>query len=361
MKTIGSYTAVAVQPEIVQVTRREQIRDNLDRAIQLIVGAAGFTASGVKWAYAPVKLVVFPEFFLQGCTRRAELDDYRREILITIPGPETDRLAETCIQHSIFFCGAALEYDPKWNDRFFNTAFIINPEGKLIHKYRKFNTTLHVDLEISPHDMYDYYLEEYGKDKNILDVFFPVTETEIGNLGTFICMDGHFPETTRALALNGAEVLLRPTAWPEPQVSEPIALWKAQNKTRAVENLCYLVAPTIGYCHSDEKPKTNWPGGAHIFNYQGMLLGESNYPGEGRCSGVINVEELRKRRLDFGRNFLPLLRTEVWREMYSKPIYPVNQYLEKSPPHNQTTLIERAPIKVIEEFLAKGIFHKPQD
>jgi len=361
MESIGSYTAVAVQPEVIQVTRREQIRQNVDRALVLLENACRYTRSGWRWPYAPVRLVVFPEFFLQAWHGLANFEDFKSEILITIPGEETNRIAEVCAKKGIYFCGAATEYDPKWPDRFFNTAFIIGPTGDLIYKYRKFNPSLPVSMVLSPHDMYDYYIEEYGEGKSLLDIFFPVVETEIGNLGAFICMDGHFPETSRALALNGAEVLLRPTACPDPGVSEPIAMWKAENKVRANENMCYLVAPTIGCVQSDKRPKTYWPGGAQIFNYEGILLGESAFPGEGRCNGLINIEELRERRLDCGRNFLPLLRTEVWREVYKEAIYPINQYLDNSPPAAPEALTERAPLKVIEEFLERGVFSEPKD
>ena len=59
---------------------------------------------------------------------------------------------------------------------------------------------------------------------NSLDTFFPVVDTRIGKLGTLICMDGNFPENARALALNGAEIIIRPTAYPEPFVSFPLDL-----------------------------------------------------------------------------------------------------------------------------------------
>src|SRR5207244_6647749 len=65
-------------------------------------------------------------------------------------------------------------------------------------------------------------------------------DTEIGRLGCVICMEGSFPETARGLAMNGAEVLYRP-AYPEPYVAN--GLWEIQNRARALDNTCYLVAP----------------------------------------------------------------------------------------------------------------------
>jgi hypothetical protein len=63
----------------------------------------------------------------------------------------------------------------------------------------------HWELSISPHDIYERYVEKHG---DSLSAFFPVTETEIGKIGTNICMDGHFPESARALGVQGAEVVI---------------------------------------------------------------------------------------------------------------------------------------------------------
>lgn len=199
-------------------------------------------------------------------------------------------------------------------------------------------------MEVSPHDMLDKYLEVYGEGKEPLDVLFPVAETEIGNLGTLICMDGHFPESSRALAINGAEIILRPTAMPSFNVCAPMELWKNENKVRAAENRCYVIAPTIGHYRSEESPSMKWPGGSMIFNPEGMLLSECNYPGESWCRGVIDVERLRQQRSDYSYNHLLLLRNDIWREMYKHDVYQANRYASKSPPADRTNIKDRAPL-----------------
>jgi len=306
----------------------------------------------------PMKLVVFPEFFIQGWTGQATLEDYKREILIQVPGDETRRLAEICVKYGVFLCSGALEYDADWDDRFFNTAFVLNPDGELILKYRKFNTALPYDMDTSPHDMLDALKEGWSGNRSMLEHLFPVVRTEIGALGAFVCMDGHFPEVTRALALNGAEILLRPTAMPEPMVSRVV--WRAENQVRALENTAYVIAPTIGRVKSDELPQTTWPGGAMIADYRGVVLSATDYPGEGYCTATVHLEELRRQRMIDERNFLPLLRTEVWREMYSQSIYPPNQYVDQSPPDSHARLSERAAYGVIRRFVAQRVFTQPQ-
>ena len=358
--SIDAYQAAAMQPGVVQVRRRTQILQNVKRACVIARDAAQAAVHTplLKTQHLPMKLIVFPEFFLQGWTGQAGLEDYVRDVLITIPGEETDRLSELCVELDVFICGGVLERDARWDDRFFNTSFVIDPSGDIILKYRKVNTALPYDLDTSPHDMLAMiYGEEW--DKNILAKLFPVVQTEIGNLGAFVCMDGHFPEVTRALALNGAEILLRPTAMPEPLVSRGV--WKAENQVRALENTAYVIAPTIGRIESDELPQTSWPGGAMITDYRGVVLSDANYPGEGYCHGIIHLEELRRQRMGDERNFLPLLRNELWEQLYSRPVYTANRYADGSPPGSHAELAERLPYDIIRGLISDGVFMRPKD
>jgi len=359
--TVEAYQAAAMQPQVVQVRQRHQLKQNVERAICLLNDVAQINGESPLLAkpQLPMKLVVFPEFFLQGWTGQATLDEYRREILIRIPGEETRLLAEACADHQIFLCGGALEHDPDWDDRFFNTAFVIDPQGDMILKYRKFNTALPYDMDTSPHDMLDTAKATAGEDTSMLERLFPVVRTEIGALGVFVCMDGHFPEVTRALALNGAEILLRPTAMPEPLVSRGV--WRAENQVRAFENTAYVVAPTIGRVLSDELPDMTWPGGAMISDYRGVVLSATDYPGEGYCTATVHLEELRRQRMMEERNFLPLLRTELWAEMYNQSIYPANKYVDRSPPDSHRHLPERFPYDAIRRLVARRVFTKPRD
>jgi len=100
----------------------------------------------------PVKLVCFPEFSIGGLyTTTTSNDDVKQWEAISIPGPETDRLAEKAKQYNIYIAAVNHENDPDYPDYFFNTAFIINPKGKIILKYRKLNT----QFGCNPHDIFD--------------------------------------------------------------------------------------------------------------------------------------------------------------------------------------------------------------
>ncbi len=66
-------------------------------------------------------------------------------------------------------------------------------------------------------------------------------KTSIGKVGMMICYDLRFPEISRSLAVSGSEVLVVPSAWVKGDMKEEH--WLTINKTRAIENGCYVIAP----------------------------------------------------------------------------------------------------------------------
>lgn len=314
----GYYNVLVIQPKL-----RPSNRENLERSLNLIDGYVLYAGLEV-----PVRLVVFPEFWLQAA-RGAHVKEERKEPRqIQVPGEETDRLGEKAAKHNLYIVGTAETIEPEWPDRTWNVAFIIGPNGKVIHKYYKFMTTNNaMECNLSPHDVYDLFTEKFG---DSLDAFFPVADTEIGKLGVFTCYDGNFPEIPRALAVNGAEVLIRPAAWPDPCQDEPLDIWTLENRMRAFENNCYLIAANQGgggYMETDINA-----GHSMIVDYKGRILAQSKKTGDTLIYNTINVDELRKfRQTAKAFNFLPALRTEVFQKIYEKPIWPKDLWLEKPP------------------------------
>ena len=117
----------------------------------------------------------------------------------------------------------------------FNTTCLIGPDG-LLYKYRKVHPWIPWEVHASPHDIPDY-----------AEPLFPVAETEIGALGCAICYDWLFPEAIRELALQGAEVLVRVSAYMDPWgATPPMDWWTVVNRCRALENMAYVVAANQG-------------------------------------------------------------------------------------------------------------------
>ena len=366
METNDIYSAVVIQPEIESVGHRKEIAQNLNRYLELME-----TTYFVKMevpestrnyeSYAPVRLVAFPEAFLTSFSieeKVSRLDDILREVVIQIPGEETDKLGEKAQQLGIYICGCAFEFDPEWPDRFFNCAFILDPNGRVIHKYRKFNPAIEWELTSSPHDIFDEYVQRYGKGKSLTQTFFPVTETPIGKLGTLICNDGFWPEHFRALAMNGAEIIIRSNL-PEPYVSAPMETWELQNRLNAQANMVYVVAPNTGLAHRWAVKCTN-PGDSMIVDYDGIVIARTPYPGEAMTAGIIRLDHLRRRRADPLHNLLSQLRTEVLREIYKESVYPPNTLSKKKITHAKELYKRGAQeLGVMHTLFKRGVFTRP--
>jgi len=366
METLDCYTAVAVQFEPHVVYKRNQIEVNLNRALEILdsvlysVPNAKAPAMEVAYEpYAPVKLVAFPEDFLQGFTMKADLDVHVKEIGIQIPGPETDRLAAMAKKLKIYLYGVALEVLPQWPDRIFNCAFIIDPLGQIVHKFHKFSPAIHYEITTSPHDVLDEYIEVFGKGKTMLQTLFPVTKTPLGNIGTIICNDGYHPEYFRAVQRNGAEVIIRP-ALAEPGVTK--GWFEFTNRAGALATLSYVVAPNMGGVVGPEAVRTMMAGDSMIVDYDGQVIGRLPFPGEGMVSGTIRLEHLRQRRSDPSRNFPSLMRTEVLREVYADPVYPPNtQKKEAIRTFSEIYKRDTRHLGVIEKLFERGVYTPPKN
>ena len=129
-----------------------------------------------------------------------------------IPGKTTEYLGNVAKQHNLYIVAGILEKD---GDVVYNTSVLIDRKGNLAGKYRKISLPREeIDGGITPGDA------------------TPVFDTDFGRIGMMICWDVTFPETARALARQGAEVIFLP-------------IWGGHVKlamARALENQVYLVS-----------------------------------------------------------------------------------------------------------------------
>ena len=131
-----------------------------------------------------------------------------------VPGPTTQFLGEVARRNNLYIVAGLLERE---GEVVYNTAVLIDRQGNLAGKYRK--TSLpreEIDGGVTPGNA------------------FPVFDTDFGRIGIMICWDVSFPEPARALARQGAEVILLP-------------IWGGDlnlAKARAIENQVYVVSST---------------------------------------------------------------------------------------------------------------------
>jgi predicted amidohydrolase len=317
------YVALALQPAFKGVQRREQIADNLKNLSQSIDVAIWMCETEL-----PVRLIAIPEGALQGFSDEIfdmSHAEYLQSIAIDIPGPETDELARKARQYAAYIICQARGTHPQIPGYYFNWAFIIDPNGDIIHKAAK-HQVYYKEPSATPHDVYDKWAAVHGE---TLDAFFPVTETALGRIGTLVCYEGSFPETARALAMNGAEIIYR-CSYAEPWVGR--GAWEIQNRARALDNTCYVVAPNIGpyYAMPDALAPVDVTGGnSMIVDYKGQLLGHHAATTNSWTSAVIDIRALRDFRSRAGiGSWLKELKTELYQLIYKEPVYPKNFYLE---------------------------------
>ncbi|MGE3841927.1 MAG: nitrilase-related carbon-nitrogen hydrolase [Vicinamibacterales bacterium] len=307
MSTTPLRYAVAVcQTDFANPTDRQGMRHNTDRMLSMIDQAVAGSAP-----FLPVRLVVFPEF-AHAAPVYETVDELLARLAVPIPNEHTDRLHDRARRHGIYIqSGTMLEVDPKWPGCVFNTTCLIGPDG-IASKYRKVNTWIPYEVHTSPHDLPDYDEE-----------LFPVVETPIGRLGCAICYDWLFPEVLRQLAANGAEVLIRVSAYMDPWgATEPMNWWGLVNRTRALENTAYVVAANQG-ASLRHYPPYSWPGGSQVIDFDGRPLADASPgPGERIVVAPLDISALRhERESRLGHLTLAHLRTEAY-GVYRQRRYP---------------------------------------
>ncbi len=305
---IDRYTAAIIQfrridPEqIPDVNRRKEA--NLKKML-------GSFKSLETWdVISPVKLVLLPENILRHEFNAKESTQTERVAsAVEIPGPETDEVAEMARKHNTYVSMSMHERDPQYPEYFMNTAFIMNPKGRIILKFRKVNPWTPLEVSTSPHDLLDVYNEP----------IFPVVETELGNLACMVCYDQFFPEVARQLTFTGAEIILKPTIFPPyPQHMdyEPYDWYTTVNKMRSIENMIYGIN-----CNSGKY------GNSMIVDYLGRILARGAKGRQMTIGATINIQELRDYRNKTQlHNMLQQVRTECYTYL-NEPMWPVNKPL----------------------------------
>ena len=201
---------------VVQFKASTKKETNLKKIISYIEKAASKNAT----------LCAFPEFMMF-YTNSSQTPKQLAALSETINGNFVKTIAKAAKENHIQVVGSFYEKSRK-KDRVYDTSFVIDKSGKVISTYRKIH-------------LYDALgFRESDKMASGSKIAKPV-KTTIGKIGMMICYDLRFPEMSRSLAASGSEVLIAPSAWVKGNMKEEH--WITINKTRAIENGCYVIAP----------------------------------------------------------------------------------------------------------------------
>jgi predicted amidohydrolase len=190
-----------------------------------------------------VQFIQLPELFAIGFRH----EDYSKEGP-GVPGPTTDFLCSVAKEHGAYVVGTGIEES---GDKFYNTLVMAKPDGKVTGTYRK----IHPFQE--ERDVF-----KGGENMAIFDC------SGI-KVGVEICYDIRFPEVTRKLALEGAELVLVPAAFPDPRSEH----WNTLVRARAIENQLYIAATNrIGFGFDGK----TYFGHSQVVDPWGVILGRLN-------------------------------------------------------------------------------------
>src|SRR6266545_5780279 len=170
-------------------------------------------------------------------------------------GPTTKLMQELAKKHGIVLIAPMYEEDQV--GVYYNTAAVIDADGKYLGKYRK----THI-----PH-VNGFWEKFYFRPGNM---GYPVFDTAVGKVGVYICYDRHFPEGARMLGLHGAELVFIPSATSR---GLSMHLWKIEQTSHAIAN-GYFVG-TINRVGQEKEFGTNdYYGSSYFCDPRGQYVGE---------------------------------------------------------------------------------------
>ena len=175
----------------------------------------------------------------------------------SIPGPSTEMFHAIAKKHGMAIVLPL--YEQEMRGVFYNTAAVIDADGKYLGKYRK----QHIPQVAGFWEKYFFRPGNGG---------YPVFQTAFAKVGVYICYDRHFPEGARCLGLNGAEIVFNPSATVA-GVSQ--YLWKIEQPAHAVANGYFVAASNrVG-----TEPPWNigkFYGTSYFVNPRGQILAEAS-------------------------------------------------------------------------------------
>ena len=212
----------------------------------------------------------------------------------TIPGPSTEEFGALAKELGIVLVISLFE--KRAPGLYHNTAVVLEKDGSIAGTYRK----MHI-----PDDpgFYEKFYFTPG------DLGFKAIETSVGKLGVLVCWDQWYPEAARLMAMDGAEMLIYPTAigWDmndtEAERERQKNAWITIQRSHAVANgIPVLSANRVGLDIGVEESSTFW-GNSFICGEQGEFLAHADHKDE-----TILYAELSKKRSDNVRRIWPFFR-----------------------------------------------------
>lgn len=261
-----------------------QMKSSVDKELNLAHSLKLINEASMKKA----RLICFPEFQMAYSPPEQKSESLHK-IAEKITGNFVSTLSNSAKQNRITVIATLYEIinTNDKNHKVFDTGVIINELGKLQTIYRKVH-------------LYDALGFKESKKLLAGSIIEKPSKTSVGKLGLLICYDMRFPEISRILTVNGANILVSPSAWVAGFMKREH--WEIMVKARAIENGVYVLAPNqVGNIYCGHSMAVD-PFGATIVDMENR---------EG-----IEFIDIDCSKIDTTRRTLPLLtnrRTDVYR------------------------------------------------
>lgn len=268
----------------VQMNCSRDLRENIAHAEHLVRQAA---ANGAN-------VILLPELFERQYFCQERQYAYYQFAKQVSENDAVKRFSEVAAELGVVIPVSFYEKD---GNSLFNSAAIIDADGEILGVYRK----THI-----PDD--HYYQEKFYFTPG--DTCFRVWETKFCRIGVGICWDQWFPETARSLALNGAELLLYPTAIGSEPILECDSMphWTRVMQGHAAANVLPVIAANrygleeVSPCEENggQSSALRFYGSSFITDETGMLLSQAEREGDAVLMQTFDLDKIAQARLEWG-------------------------------------------------------------
>ncbi len=271
---------------LVQMKSSLHKEENLAHSLRLIKQAAENNA----------QLVCFPEFQM-AYSPPEQKPEVLYHVAEKINGNFISKLINSAKKNKINVIATIYEIinTNKQNHKVSDTAVLISDRGKLESAYRKIH-------------LYDALGFKESKKLIAGNIIERPVKTSVGTLGLLICYDMRFPEISRILTVNGASILVSPSAWVSGIMKEEH--WEIMLKARAIENGVYVIAPNqLGNIYSGRSMVID-PFGSTLVdmgNREGMELVDIDNSRIDTIRGTLPL--LENRRTDVYKNYIDVFKS----------------------------------------------------
>jgi len=183
-----------------------------------------------------------------------------------------------------------ISFFEKKNQAHYNTVAVIDADGRVLGRYRK------THIPAGPGYEEKFYF-------NPGNTGFRVWKTRYANIGIGICWDQWFPEAARSMVLQGAEILLYPTAIgsdPLDPARDSKEAWQICMRGHAAANFIPVVASNRIGTESSDNSRVTFYGSSFIAGSTGQLLAEADRSAETTITTELNLDDIKADRSAWG-------------------------------------------------------------